>query len=305
MFRMKAAFSCMAGFLAIVSGNLVAQAPQFDPVTFRVDGGGVHQSKADLKDGGGAFDVDRWFVSAGVNYSWNFRNSIGLSIGGGRSNYSFYDGTGFGGGEPWTSAEDFRISAPARFKVSERATAIIVPSVRFNKEKGADSGDSTTYGLYAAVAWRLSKDLTIGPGIGVFSRLEDSANVFPILAIDWNITDRWNLSTGRGLGASQGPGLNLSYKINQYWSLGLAGRYEDAEFRLNDDGPSPGGIGRDQAFPLVFSGILEPNEDLRFSLFAGLELGGKLKLQDTFGKTIEETKYDPALLIGATFDIRF
>lgn len=305
MLRSNTVLACMASYLTIFSGGLFAQAPPFDPVSFSVDGAGVHQSTSDLKDGGGAFDVDRWFFSAGVTYSWDFRNSIGLTVGGGRANYSFDEDTGFGGGDPWTTAEDFRISVPARFKVSEKATAIIVPTVRFNKEKGADTGDSTTWGLFAAVAWRINEDLTIGPGIGVFSRLENSAQIFPVLAIDWNITDRWNLSTGRGLGSSQGPGLNLSYKINQYWSLALAGRYESSEFRLNEDGASPNGVGRDQSFPLILSGTIKPNDKTSFSLFAGVELGGKLKLEDTLGEKIDETKYDPALLIGATFAVNF
>ena len=305
MFRISAVPALVAGFFMLQSGILLAQAPQVDPVTFSFDGGGVHQSNSDLKDSDGSFDVDRWFVSAGVDYNFDFRNAIGLRIGGGRSIYTFDDVTGFGGGDPWGTAEDFRISAPARFKVSERATAIVVPTVRWNKEKGADSGDSTTYGLFAAVAWRLSPDLTIGPGFGVFSRLESGTQFFPVLAIDWNITDRWNLGTGSGLAATLGPGLTLSYKASEHWTIALAGRYEDLEFRLNDDGAAPAGVGQDKSFPLIISGTVEPNKKTSFSLFVGVELGGQLKLKDTFGDTIEKTKYDPAPILGATFTVGF
>ena len=226
MIRVFVAFAALAGCLILQSGSVEAQPPTVEPWTFSIDGGGVHQAKTDLKDSEGSFDVDRWFVGAGVAYNWDFRNSLGISIGGGRNVYSFDEETGFGGGDPWDTAEDFRISAPARFKVSERATAIIVPTTRWNGEKGADSGDSSTYGLFAAVAWRLNSDLTIGPGIGVFSRLEDSTRVFPILAIDWNISEKWNLSTGSGLAATTGPGLTLNYKINNFWTLSMAGRYD-------------------------------------------------------------------------------
>lgn len=305
MLRFKVVLACLAGTFIYSSGNLFAQAPPVDPVTFSFDGGGVHQDSTDLKDGGGSFDVDRWFLSAGVTYAWDRRTSMGLTIGGGRSSYSFDENTGFGSGDPWSKVEDFRISAPVRFKVGEKGVAFLIPTVRFNKENGADTGDSATYGLFAAVAWRIDEDLTIGPGIGVFSRLEDSARIFPVLAIDWNITDHWNLSTGSGLGSSVGPGLSLSYKFNDHWKLALGGRYESEEFRLDDKGPAAGGVGRDQSFPLVISGILEPNAKTRFSLFAGVELGGELKLKDAFGITIDETKYDPALIIGATFAVGF
>jgi len=305
MVRFKVALACLAGICIFPGGNLLAQAPATDPVTFSVDGGGVHQDTTDLKDGGGSFDVDRWFVSTGFTYAWDPRTSVGLTVGGGRSSYTFAADTGFGGGDPWENAEDFRVSTPIRFGFGEKGVAFLIPTVRFNKENGADTGDSVTYGLFAAMAWRIDENLTIGPGIGVFSRLEDSARIFPVLAIDWSITDHWNLSTGSGLGSSVGPGLTLSYKFNEHWKLGLAGRYESDEFRLDNEGPAPGGVGRDQSFPLVITGTLEPTRKIRFSLFAGAELGGELKLKDTFGVTVDESQYDPALIIGAAFAVDF
>ncbi|MBT8076556.1 MAG: transporter, partial [Gammaproteobacteria bacterium] len=115
----------------------------------------------------------------------------------------------------------------------------------------------------------------------------------------------WNLSTGRGLAASRGPGLTLSYKLNDDWSLGLAGRYEDQEFRLDDKGVAPGGIGRDQSVPLVFNASLTPNSKLNFNVFAGVEFAGKLKIKDADDVVVEESKYDPAPIFGATAQIRF
>ncbi len=272
---------------------------------FKADGGGVHQSESDLSDTGGSFAVDRWFASAGVDYAWDLRTSLGFSVGGGQSNYEFGDLAGFGGGEPWNKIKDARVSVTWRFGFGETGSFIIIPSARFNGESGASSGDSSTYGLYAAAAWRINENLTIGPGFGVFSRLEDSSRIFPILAIDWNITDRWNLSTGRGLAASQGPGLMLSYELNEDWSLGLAGRYEDIEFRLDNEGPAAGGVGRDQSMPIVFMATLEPSKKFSLSVFTGIELNGTLKLKDALGDVVEESSYDPAALFGATFEIRF
>jgi hypothetical protein len=282
-----------------------AQQPQRGPWSFTIEGGAAHQSEVDLKDGTGDFSVDRWFLGAGLNYSWDARTSVGASIGGGKSIYDFNELTGFGSGEPWGTIEDSRLSVSARFGVGEKGMALIIPTVRFNGEKGAGNSDSRTFGLFGAVFWRLNQDLSIGPGIGVFSRLEGSTKFFPILAIDWNITDRWNLSTGRGLASSQGPGLTLSYKLNDDWSFGIAGRYEDLEFRLDDEGVAAGGIGRDQSFPLVINAELKPNKKITLSVFAGLEFGGKLKLKNAEDILVEESKYDPAPIFGGTFEIRF
>ncbi len=95
-------------FLLIISMPTMAQAQQNGPWVFKADGGVVHQADTDLKDGGGGFAVDRWFVSGGVDYVWDQRTSLGFSVGGGKSNYEFDDLSGSGGGDPWNKIEDSR-----------------------------------------------------------------------------------------------------------------------------------------------------------------------------------------------------
>lgn len=291
------------GLLASIPA--MAQPTQQGPWVFTLDAAGAHQSEADLKDTSGGFSVDQWFVSAGVDYGWSRRDSVGVSVGGGKSNYEFNESNAFGGGQPWGDIEDFRVSLNGRFGFGETGSVFVIPTLRFNGEKGASKSDSRTWGLLGAITWRLDENLTIGPGFGVFAKLEDGTRFFPILAIDWNINDRWNLSTGRGLAASRGPGLTLSYKLNDNWSLGLAGRYEDKEFRLDGEGVAPGGTGRDQSIPLVLDASLKPNRNLNFNVFAGVEFAGKLKLKNADDVIIDESKYDPAPIFGANFQYRF
>lgn len=305
MTRTRTFFTITPLLCLLFSMTVSAQQQQRGPWSFNFEGGGLHQTEVDLEDDKGGFAVDRWFLGAGVTFSWDPRTSIGASIGGGRTIYEFNDETTFGGGEPWGTVEDTRLSLTGRFGFGEKGVVFIIPTVRLNGEKGASNSDSRTWGLFGAVAWRLNKDLTIGPGIGMFSRLEDGTRFFPVLAIDWNMSERWNLSTGRGLASSVGPGLTLSYKLNDDWSFGLTGRYEDLEFRLDNEGPAAGGIGRDQSIPLVLSTKLTPNRRMDFSFFAGLEFGGKLKLKNAMDVVVDETKYDPAPIFGGTFEFRF
>ena len=295
----------LLGVLLLSAAQAMAQAPGSGPWSFRIEGGFAVQSDADLKDEAGAFSVDRTFVGAAVDYTWDYRNAIGVSVGGGESDYDFEDFAGFTEIGPWGEIEDTRASISGRFGFGEKGIGFLIPTIRFNGEKGADSGDSSTWGLFAGAAWIIDKDLTIGPGFGVFSRLEDSTRFFPILIVDWNISERWNLSTGRGLAASQGPGLTLTFQASKAFSLGLAGRYEENQFRLDDEGEAPGGVGRDKSLPLVLTAAWEPNRTVRVALLAGLEFAGKLKLEDESGQTITEHKYDPAPVYGATFEFRF
>jgi opacity protein-like surface antigen len=294
-----------ASLLLLAGSPALAQAPSPSGWSFSLEGGFGVQSETDLDADAGSFDLHRTFVSGSVDYRWNYRNSVGVSVGGGRSEYRFYDSVGTEMEEPWTDIDEMRLSVPMRLALGKTSTLFVIPTVRYNGEKDASSSDSQTWGLFGGAAWRLNEDLTIGPGLGVFSRFEDSTRVFPILIIDWNITERWNLATGRGLAASQGPGLTLSYALTPSWKLGLSGRYEEIQFRLDDEGAAPGGIGEDRAMPLVFNTNWSPNPAVRLGVFAGVELGGELTLYDDRGKKLESRDYDPSALYGATFEFNF
>jgi hypothetical protein len=260
----------------------------------------ARQQAADIDDGGDVA-VTRYF--AGVRVARILRNgtSLGLSFGAGGADYDF------GGNAPglWGDVEDRRISLSLRTQLSDRASLIVAPSLRWSAERGADMDDARTWGGFGAVFWRLSDTFTIGPGIGVFTQLEQDRQVFPFLAIDWDITPRLNLSTGQGVGATQGPGLSISYGLTDAMRIGIAGRIESAEFRLDDDGPAPGGVGAQDGFPLVATFSYQPNPGVSASAFAGMEYGGELTLRDAQGRLVERSDYDPAPVFGGQVSLRF
>ena len=123
--------------------------------------------------------------------------------------------------------------------------------------------------------------------------------------IDWNITEKLSLNTGGGLGATQGPGLNLAYKFNDALKIGVAGRVEDTDFRLNNSGPAPGGIGEERSVPVVATIDWTPNPAISVSAFAGMEFNGRLTLKDANNNRIDQREFDRAPIVGATAGFRF
>ena len=266
-------------------------------------GGAVHQFDTGMADGGN-FSATRFSIQAGPGYAWNFRTSVSLALGYNYDGYSFSGGRGLAAFDPWENIHTINLGLPIRWAVAENWSAFLIPSVRYTGEGGASFEDSMTGGGFVGVAYRFSKRLTIGPGIGVVTQIEDDAEVFPILIINWNITDRLKLETGRGLGATLGPGLALNYKANRNWSFAIGGRYERLRFRLDERGKVPNGIGEDRAFPL-FAGVtysFKPFTDI--SLLGGIELGGEMRLEDKGGNLIDKETYDPGGVRGLTFNVR-
>jgi hypothetical protein len=267
-------------------------------------GGYVHQMDTDI-DNGGSFSVNRFFVQGGPTYVSDKGTSISLAVGYGFDGYNFSGNTGFGGRNPWEDIHSLRFSIPLRWKINEQWTGFVSPTIRFTGEKEADFDNTLNGGGFAGFSYRFSDRLTIGPGIGVLTQLEDSTRVIPILIINWKITDTLSLNTGRGVGATLGPGLTFDWRPSRVWSFSIGGRYERLRFGLDEEGTVPNGIGDDRSFP-IFGGIAYSfTPMIRIGVVGGVEVGGELRLEDENGNTIIKENHDPAGFLGITFSARF
>lgn len=266
--------------------------------------GAVSQADSTL-DSGGDITVSRYFVEAGGARMFASGWRVGFSLGYGEDSYDFSGSTGFGGLAPWGRIRDLRVSAPLQYALDDEWSFYAIPSLRFNAETGASLGDGQTTGLLAGATYRVSERLTIGPGIGIFSELEDDASIFPLLLVDWKITDNLSLETGRGFAASRGPGLQLRWAYSSRWQFALGARYESTRFRLDDTGPAPGGVGEDKAVPLFAVADLALSADTTLSLFGGAEVAGVLRLEDATGRLVSASDQSTAPFLGASFRVRF
>jgi hypothetical protein len=268
-----------------------------------VRGGSVYQFDADL-DEGGSYDVARFSIQAGHGYAWDPRTTVSLALGYNYDGYSFSRGSGIAATAPWENVHSFSLGVPVRKGINDDWSAFFIPSIRSTGESGSSFEDTITGGVLAGVAYRFGERLTIGPGIGVFSQLEDSATIIPILIIDWKITDKLSLETGRGLGATLGPGLTLNYQADRQWSFAIGGRYEKLRFRLDDNGAVAGGIGEDRSFPLFVSSTYSYSPKIQISLVGGFEFGTELAVEDSDGRRITKESADPGGFLGFTFNMR-
>ena len=274
------------------------------PWVWGIAGGALHQADTDLKDSDGSFSVNRGFVQLNAGYAWDRRNTLSLSGGWGSSNYVFDDASRIEGVRPWGRIEDYRISLPIRFNVGEKADFIVIPSVRSYAEDGASLSDGQTEGVIAGMGWKFSDALTIGPGFGWYSELGGGSNAFPIVVVDWQITDRLSLQTGRGLAASQGPGFTLAYALNDRWKLSALARFEKIRFAL-DEGVQGAAFGEDRSAPLLLSLDYTPWPMTSASVFVGAELNGELSLESDRGREIASSESETAPLIGFSLQSRF
>lgn len=265
-----------------------------------VELGYLHQFDTDI-DGQGSVAVDRARISAGLTRVYDRRRMVGISLGYGYDGYDFSDLLQ----DPWSDIHTLQLGMPIRWALAESWELFALPTIRSTMESGADFSDSLHGGALAGVSYQFSDRLTLGPGIGVFTEIEDDPNIFPILLVQWKITESLQLETGRGFGASQGPGLNLVWKASDDWKISLGSRYENFRFRLDEDGTAPNGVGEEKGVPIYLGATYAPTRASELSVYAGVKVGGSLTLEDSSGRKISKNDYDAAPFVGFSWKWSF
>jgi outer membrane receptor protein involved in Fe transport len=282
---------------------MFACSEQQSPWRLDLTTGAVKQFETSLEQGGD-FDLQRYLISASAIRLLNANWSAGVSLFYGQDDYGFGPGPSFTGtAAPWDKIHELRVGLPL-FHRGERWSTVAVPSIRYRREADASWSDGREVGLLAGTAYRFNDSLRLGPGFGVFTEIENNVDIFPILLVEWQITEQLNLETGRGLAASRGPGISLNWQANAQWKLALGVRYENIRFRLGDSGSAPNGVGQNRAYPVNLSLSYQPDPDLQLDMLGGIAYAGELQLEDAKGDFIQDSEYDAAPYLGLTLTLR-
>jgi hypothetical protein len=262
----------------------------------------VYQGSADL-DGGG--DVGAWsaYVRAGVLGDIGGGNRAGVTFNYDYTDYSFSNPAAFGGVAPWNAVRRYGASAPLAFNLGEGWFLGIAPSVDWIHETGADESESINWGGFVSATRFFPGGNRIGVGVGVFQRIEKTS-VFPVLLIDWKLGDRWRLVNPLPAGPTGPAGLELDYRLDGGWNIGIGAAWRTTRFRLSETGPVPNGIGEERGVPVFLRASSGVGRGVSLSLYAGVVTAGQLRIETPSGAGLREVDLDPQLLLGVTISAR-
>jgi hypothetical protein len=269
---------------------------------FIVEAGVVSQAKADI-DGGGNLKVNRF--DAGLIYRTALADNLHLS-----SSYllgiSSYDFSSTGFGEPWETVVfnrlGLQLSRDLNDKWSLRGGGLLMSS----GESGADFGDSITGGLSLGVDYRHSQALFLSAGLAVISQLEDDAQVTPLIAVNWQASDRWLIRFGSiPFSGGAGAGIEGEYKLRDNLNLGVGMLYNQRRFRLDDSGPAPKGVGEENTVPVRLRLGWQLSEKASLHFIGGIVTGGELRVESSNGTRLAQQDYDPAPYLAVRALFRF
>ncbi len=163
---------------------------------------------------------------------------------------------------------------------------------------GADFNDSTRYGGFAGAKYLFSDTFNITFGLSAFTRLEADPSVFPVLGFEWAFADRWRLYT-------EGNELSLEHDPTDWLTLKAVLGYEDREFRLDENAPTPSGVFTDRRVPLTFAVDIIPHPALTISAYAGLTIYQQLQIDTQAGERVSHQQVKPAPVFGVSLEFTF
>lgn len=275
--------------------------------TFDFLGEVEHRIETDI-DRGGSFE--RTSAGMGLLGRSSLTDELQLAIGG-NYRYDYYEFStdtflvAPGTGVPWKDVHTVGVAAVLRWSDADR---IIwggpLAQTSAESEKIFD-GDTWIYGGFAAMSFQVNPDLRVGGGVGVVSQIEDSSRVFPVIDVDWVITDEIRLSTQSGAGGLTRTGAELSFKLTDEWETAVGVAYEFRRFRLDNDGTAPDGVGEDTSLPLWWRLSYRPAPDVSIDFRAGIATAGNYTVEDQDGNELAEEDYQEAGIFALSVSVRF
>jgi len=263
----------------------------------------VFQADSDL-DSGGELGIDRLGIEFGLIHGLEGGNSIGGSLNYTQIDYSFSDVPALGGFNPWGQIDQWQLGLQYRHTIDRESSLFVMPSVTSSGESDVSLGDSIEFGAIIGYTKQFSPTLTLGFGGGAFFGLEDTSG-FPVIFVYWEIADEWRLSNPFRPGPSGPAGLELVYTGFADWEIGLGGGYRTNRFALDDVGPAPDGFGQNEGAAMFVRASREFATGGSLDLYVGTVVGGELELEDSDGRRLARTDYDPSLLFAIAYTQRW
>lgn len=263
----------------------------------------INQFKTDLGQGG---DFDWYSLDAGlqVRHQLNAAFNIGANVGYGHERWSWRNPVAFGNEAPWGNISTPRVGLSMAYAPTPRLRLGVNPSIEWAAEDGVGTASSAIYGAVFSATNTFSRALTLGLGVGVFRELGKN-QVFPFLAVNWQITDQWTLKNPLPSGPAGGAGLELAYKVNPQWTISAGGAYRNYRFRLNDTGPFAGGVGQNRLIPLFARLSYSLTTATSLDLYAIAVTGGNAQIETADGSQTLNNSYDTGLGLALNLSHRF
>jgi hypothetical protein len=218
--------------------------------------------------------------------------------------WSFDTPAAFGIVAPWNDILRPSLGVRVGYNLALDLSMFVAPQVEWAYESGARASDGLNYGAMVGVTKVFSPSLFVGFGLGAFRQI-DRTQYFPFVIVNWQINDALRLANPLQSGPAGGAGLELACTVNDDWEFAAGAAYRDYRFRLRSDAPTPSGLGQNSGAP-VFARLRRKFAAVaQIDLYMGAVAGGRLRVLNEEGSTLQSSDYNPAPFFALSGSISF
>lgn len=210
------------------------------------------------------------------------------------------------GGKLWSDIHQYTFVGLLTYDLDEDWTLLGGAMFKLSGESGADFSEALTGGGFLGFTNKWSDNLSVGLLVGAISQIEDGVGVVPLPIVNWNFADSWKFKLGVQQLGGVGYGPELVFSPNEDWDIKLGASYQRRRFRLdNANGSTKNYIGDETSAPVYVEFNAHPNENVDLGIFAGVVVGGTIRMETQGGNKIFNQDYDPTATVGVKGVIRF
>lgn len=270
------------------------------PLTVSLTPRGEYTFESDLKDTPGSVSIARAGMGLSLTAPLNEKFRLLLNGDVEASWYDFKDSINItpGVNDPADDLYRVQLSPGFSYAIDDRWALLAAGIFEFAGEGGVDISDGMTYGGYLGARYKFNDNFALTFGGGAKTRLEENADFIPLIGFEWTIKQKLRL-------ASDGLGLKLTADVAEQWAVSIGARYEQREYRLDDDAPVSEGILRDKRVPVRAGIEWSPSKTVSVELAGGLVAWQEYRFDDSEGAEIREVNTDPAGFVALQARIRF
>ncbi len=214
--------------LALASAPALGR-PQMARAPWEVNLYGIQMTDADLardgKMGDSAFGAELKYGTR-LGPKWMVASSASLD----RRYTDFSRNALFGGSlKPFEHRDRVSLGVTGIHFFDAQWQFIVAPRFQWAADEHARLSDGFSYGLMAGGMYRVNETLQLGLGLSYLNDIKET-KTFPILFVKWQITDKLKLDNPFDPGFAGRAGLELSYRWNPHFELGVGGAYRSDRF---------------------------------------------------------------------------
>ncbi len=269
------------------------------PLSVTTSGFGQLGARSDGKDGNGSLGVSRAGGVVGLAYRLDDTYTLTLNLRSTHYYFSFDNAATIAGKQKlFNDLNEYGIDPGVIVRFDDKWTGIFSGRLRWGGEPQNAFSDGFEGGGFAIASYRFSPELSLGFGLGVLSRIEDSARVVPLISVNWKVSPTVTVRSRR-------LGGEVAVELAKGLELIAGGEYEFAAFRLDESSQISNGVVRDRSASLDIALVYTIVPNVLASVSGGATVYRSIKVLNSSGQELDRYEADPAPYVGVKLEVKF